>query len=57
MRICRKCGCPIDNVAGVLVVLDPTTTADGLSYCPPNPDYPGKLGVHVPRKEDKDAHK
>lgn len=56
-KICRKCGCPIDNVNGVWVVFDPSTTADGLSYCPPNPDHTGYLGAHAPKKEAKDGGK
>ena len=53
MRYCRKCRCPICYIGGAWVVIDPSTTADGLSYCPPNPDAP-KHGVHVPypRKTD-----
>lgn len=46
-RTCRKCKCSIALVAGEWVVVDPETTADGLSYCPPNPDA-DKVGKHVP---------
>lgn len=49
-KICRKCKLPIHDVKGVWVVFDPSTTADGLSYCPPNPDHLGKVGNHAPAK-------
>jgi len=30
--------------------VDAGTTADGITYCPPNPDHLGKLGTHIPMK-------
>lgn len=50
-RTCRKCGFTIVLIAGAWVVIDPATTADGLSYCPPDPDTLGRIGNHQPRKE------
>jgi hypothetical protein len=47
---CRNCGCllvPIGN--NEWAVTGTGTTADGLSYCPPNPDAV-KVGKHRPRK-------
>lgn len=56
--ICRKCHCQITEVYDrqtdrVFYVVDDgeTTTAHGLTYCPPNPDYQGTFGDHIPRKE------
>lgn len=53
MTICRYCRCPITGHAipgeTVYVVDDGgTTSADGLAYCPPNPDYQGDFRDHVP---------
>lgn len=52
---CRKCKLPITGVRprqpGASVtwtVTDTNTTADGLSYCPPNPDHDGHIGKHQP---------
>lgn len=48
---CKKCRCPIEPVPGhpgEWVVMGTGTTADGLSYCPPNPDA-GKVGSHQPK--------
>lgn len=57
---CRYCRMSINAVPQaartVYVVSDGgTTTADGLSYCPPNPDHRGKFRDHVPLKADKGA--
>lgn len=43
---CRFCRLRIENVQGVWVVLGTNTTADGLTYCPPNPDYAGPFHDH-----------
>lgn len=53
--ICRWCRCPLgefmDHGRVVYVVDDGgSTTADGLTYCPPNPDHPGKFRDHQPLK-------
>lgn len=48
-KTCTKCGSQVAAVGDALVVVDPATTADGLSYCPPNPDAP-KVGNHRVRK-------
>lgn len=46
---CQRCGCPVANIDGTWVVLDgETTTADGLTFCPPDPDRE-PVGEHVPR--------
>jgi hypothetical protein len=45
----RKCRMPIVKIDGVYVVLDSGTTADGLTYCPPNPDHRGTFGSHQPQ--------
>lgn len=45
---CRYCGLPIQLIDGYWIVIDPETTADGLSYCPPDPDHQGDLGWHEP---------
>ncbi len=47
---CRKCHMPVECIAGTYVVMWSGTTADGLSYCPPNPDHLGRFGNHVPAK-------
>lgn len=52
MTTCRKCKLPIEHIGGAWVVIDPATTADGLSYCPPDPDA-RNVGSHVPVKESK----
>lgn len=47
---CRRCELPVTVSGDVWVVFGSDTTADGLSYCPPDPDYRGRsLGVHRPR--------
>lgn len=46
-RTCRKCGSVIAFIGGAWVVQDRETTADGLSYCPPNPDA-DRVGSHQP---------
>lgn len=44
-KICRGCGQAIRHVTR-----DTWATADeGLSYCPPDPDYDGEHGEHDPR--------
>ena len=54
-QTCRKCKLPIVEIttpgAGKdWVVVDTETTADGLSYCPPDPDARVQFGKHVPQK-------
>lgn len=54
-RTCRHCGIaiqalPVTRQVDSLVVwvaVDPETTADGLTYCPPDPDA-AKVGDHRP---------
>jgi hypothetical protein len=46
-RTCRRCRLPIEPIASTWVVTGTGTTADGLSYCPPNPDA-ASHGVHRP---------
>ncbi|HET8643800.1 MAG TPA: hypothetical protein VFM37_17825 [Pseudonocardiaceae bacterium] len=46
---CARCGTPIKLIGGAWVSVDYTTTAGGLSHCPPDPDA-NRVGVHVPRK-------
>jgi hypothetical protein len=46
---CRRCGNPISLIDGAWVCVDYTTTAGGLSFCPPDPDAPW-VGEHLPRK-------
>ncbi len=50
-HVCRRCGNPIEQINGVWAVVDYTTTAGGLSYCPPNPDA-ARVSTHIPRKRD-----
>lgn len=45
---CRHCGVPIVDVDGTWVVLGTGTSADGLSFCPPDPDRE-PAGDHEPR--------
>lgn len=47
-RDCRKCGYPIER-SGTAWTAISGDTADGLSYCPPDPDA-ARHGVHQPRK-------
>jgi hypothetical protein len=54
--ICRQCYCQITELwesGRVVYVVDDgqTTSADGLTYCPPNPDFPGEFRDHAPRPE------
>jgi hypothetical protein len=46
-RTCRKCRLTIAWIGGAWVVVDTGTTADGLSYCPPDPDA-AKVSYHSP---------
>jgi len=54
MYRCYRCGCTIVGVSvywqgtRTWVVVDTGTTADGLTYCPPNPDHAGRVGEHRP---------
>jgi hypothetical protein len=45
--VCRRCGTPLTQVDGVWVSIDYTTTAGGLSFCPPDPDAT-PVGDHLP---------
>jgi hypothetical protein len=49
---CRRCGNSIRWIGGAWVAADYTTTAGGLSYCPPDPDAP-HVANHIPRKRDR----
>jgi hypothetical protein len=51
--ICTKCKMPVEDIGGALVVSGTNTTADGLSYCPPDPDTTRKVGDHRTRKADR----
>ncbi|MGI5238756.1 hypothetical protein [Dactylosporangium sp. CA-139066] len=46
---CRHCGTRVIRIGGAWVSVDSTTTAGGLSICPPNPDA-AQVGVHQPRR-------
>lgn len=46
---CVRCGTPLTQVDSAWVSMDYTTTAGGLSYCPPDPDA-ARTGNHRPRK-------
>ena len=57
---CTKCRLPIWSYPvhharpdlGVAWAVEGTgTTADGLSYCPPDPDHLGELGDHEPKPD------
>jgi len=50
MSTCRKCHLTIEFIGGTWVVMDTGTTADGLSYCPPDPDTARRvIGDHQPK--------
>jgi hypothetical protein len=49
---CWRCGTPIALIGEAWVSVDYTTTAGGLSYCPPDPDAP-RVGVHRPRRRKR----
>jgi hypothetical protein len=49
---CVRCATPVTLIGGAWVSMDYTTTAGGLSYCPPDPDATG-VGDHVPRKRQQ----
>lgn len=49
-RRCRKCRIRIMWMGGAWVSIDPDSSGDGLSYCPPDPDAP-RHGVHQPAVE------
>jgi hypothetical protein len=46
---CARCGTPVKLIGGAWVSVDYTTTAGGLSSCPPDPDAT-RAGEHRPRK-------
>lgn len=46
---CLHCELPVKTVAGVVYVDGTGTTADGLTYCPPDPDRDPGDGVHLAR--------
>jgi hypothetical protein len=46
---CARCGTPLALVGSAWVSIDYTTTAGGLSYCPPDPDA-ARTRDHRPRK-------
>lgn len=46
---CARCGTPLALVDSAWVSIDYTTTAGGLSYCPPDPDA-AQSRDHRPRK-------
>lgn len=46
---CARCGTPLAHVGSAWMSMDFTTTAGGLSYCPPDPDAV-RTGNHRPRK-------
>lgn len=50
---CMKCKMPVEQVGDALVVTGTNTTADGLSYCPPDPDTAKKVTDHRVRKADQ----
>ena len=44
---CRRCGCNVREIEpGLAVVEDTGTTADGLTFCPPDPDTTRRVGNH-----------
>ncbi len=49
---CARCGNPITWINGAWVAIDYTTTAGGLSYCPPDPDA-ARVDNHIPRRRDR----
>jgi hypothetical protein len=49
---CVRCATPVTLIGGARVSMDYTTTAGGLSYCPPDPDAT-RVGDHVPRKRQQ----
>lgn len=53
-RRCRKCGLTIEWIGRAWVVVDTDTTADGLSFCPPDPDA-GRVGNHVPLWQERQS--
>jgi hypothetical protein len=48
-RRCLRCGHPIERIGGAWVVVGTADAADGLSYCPPDPDA-DRVGNHVPAR-------
>ena len=44
---CARCGTPLILIDGAWVSMDYTTTAGGLSVCPPDPDAT-RVGDHLP---------
>lgn len=45
--VCQSCKLTLRQIDGVWVVVETGTSADGLSYCPPDPDA-ADHGVHRP---------
>jgi hypothetical protein len=50
VRTCRKCRAMVRWTGDAWMVVETETTADGLTYCPPNPDA-ARVGIHVPLKD------
>ncbi|GAA4262781.1 hypothetical protein [Dactylosporangium darangshiense] len=46
---CARCGTPLAQIDGAWVSIDDTTTAGGLSFCPPDPDT-SRPRQHRPRR-------
>lgn len=53
---CVTCGSPIKAVDGQWVVVGTRTSADGLTYCPPNPDA-DPAGEHRPVVTGANLHR
>nr|BFE56386.1 hypothetical protein GCM10020063_009120 [Dactylosporangium thailandense] len=49
---CTRCGTPLAQIDGAWVSIDYTTTAGGLSFCPPDPDTASPR-QHRPRRRTR----
>jgi hypothetical protein len=54
-RVCRRCASPIVLAGGAWVVQGTGATADGLSYCPPDPDA-ARNRNHAPAAPQRPGH-
>lgn len=49
VNACTRCKCRIQWTGEAWVVIDDNSSADGLSYCPPDPDA-NRHRDHTPRR-------
>lgn len=54
LPICKRCKLPIAHLDGFTYYVDGSgTTGDGITYCPPDPDFAGEFGEHNPYVDNR----